>query len=143
VIECRYRNLTKSLDEISFNHYVIELHSKNVLDCLVNDDVFQSFSFSRNVIINRRFLKMRQMMNFTSIIVRLWDEFEWRWNEEFDNFVYLWDSTSLDLIIYIIRNYVKDIINEDEIFAQNQLREVDVVDLCIALNYAKNNSHVC
>jgi hypothetical protein len=40
MIECRYRNVTKSLDEISFNYYAVELDSKNVLDRLVDDDVF-------------------------------------------------------------------------------------------------------
>jgi hypothetical protein len=76
VIECRYRNVTKSLDQISFNHYAVELDSKNILDRLVDDSVFQRLSFSRNVIINRRSLEMRQMMNSTSVIVRLRDELE-------------------------------------------------------------------
>jgi hypothetical protein len=62
---------------------------------------------------------MRQMMNFTSIIVRLRNELEWKRDEELENLVYLWDSILLDLIIYIIRNYVRDFINEDEIFTQN------------------------
>jgi hypothetical protein len=76
VIECRYRNVTKSLDQISFNHYAVEFDSKNILDRLVDDSVFQRLSFSRDVIINRRSLEMRQMMNFTSIIVRLRNELE-------------------------------------------------------------------
>jgi hypothetical protein len=116
VIECYYKNVTKSLDQISFNHYAIELNSKNILDRLVDDDVFQRFLFSRNVIIHRRFLEMRQMMNSTSIIIRFKNELERRRDEELENLVYLWDSTLLDLIIYNIRNYVRDFINEDEIF---------------------------
>jgi hypothetical protein len=83
------------------------------------------------------------MMNSTLIIVRFRDEFEWEWNEELKNLVYLRDSISLDLTIYIIHNYVRDIINENKIFTQNQLRRIDVLDFCITLNYAKNNSHVC
>jgi hypothetical protein len=143
VIECRYRNVTKSLDQISFDDYAVELDSKNILDRLVNDDVFQRFSFSRNVIINRRLFEMRQMMNSTSVIVRLKNELERRWDEELENLVYLWDFILLDLTIYIIRNYVRDFINEDEILTQNQLRRVDIFDFCITLNYAKNSSHVC
>jgi hypothetical protein len=119
VIECRYRNVTKSLDQISFDYYAVELDSKNILDRLVDNDVFQRFSFSRNVIINRRSLEMRQMMNFTSVIVRLRNELERKRDEKLENLVYLWDSTLLDLIIYIIRNYVKNFIDEDEIFTQN------------------------
>jgi hypothetical protein len=142
VIECRYRNVTKSLDQISFNHYAVELDSKNILDRLVDDSVFQRFSFSRNVIINRRSLEMRQMMNSTSIIVRLKNELEWKQDEELENIVYLCDSISLDLTVYIICNYVRSFINEDEIFTQNQLRRVDVLDLCITLNYVKNDSRV-
>jgi hypothetical protein len=46
--------VTKSLDQIFFDHYAVELDSKNILDRLVDDDVFQRFLFSRNVIINRR-----------------------------------------------------------------------------------------
>jgi hypothetical protein len=76
MIECRYRNVTKSLDQIFFDHYAVELDSKNILDRLVDDSVFQRFSFSRDVIINRRSLEMRQMMNSTSVIVRLRDELE-------------------------------------------------------------------
>jgi hypothetical protein len=67
----------------------VELDSKNILDRLVDDDVFQRFSFSRNVIINRRFLEMRQMMNSTSVIVRLRNELERRRDEELENLVYL------------------------------------------------------
>jgi hypothetical protein len=119
VIEYRYKNVTKSLDQIFFDYYAIELNSKNILDRLVDDNVFQRFLFSRNVIINRRFLEMRQMMNFTLIIIQLRNELERRRNEELENLVYLWDFTLLDLIIYIIRNYVRDFINEDEIFIQN------------------------
>jgi hypothetical protein len=89
VIECRYKNVTKSLDQISFDHYAVELDSKNILDRLVDDDVFQRFSFSRNVIINRRFLEMRQMMNSTSVIVRLRNELERKRDEELENLVYL------------------------------------------------------
>jgi hypothetical protein len=59
MIEYRYRNVTKNLDEISFNYYAVELDLKNVLDCFVDDDVFQNFLFSRDVIINRQFLEMR------------------------------------------------------------------------------------
>jgi hypothetical protein len=59
------------------------------------------------------------MMNSTSIIVRFWNEFEWKRDEELENLIYLWNFISLDLTIYIIRNYVRDIINEDEIFTQN------------------------
>jgi hypothetical protein len=40
VIECRYRNVTKSLDQISFNHYAVELYLKNILDRLVDDEIF-------------------------------------------------------------------------------------------------------
>jgi hypothetical protein len=76
MIECRYRNVTKSLDQISFDHYAIELDSKNILDHLVDDSVFQCLLFSRDVIINRRLLEMRQMMNFTSVIVRFKNELE-------------------------------------------------------------------
>jgi hypothetical protein len=83
------------------------------------------------------------MMNSTSIIVRLKNELERKRDEKLENLVYLWNSSFLDLIIYIIRNYVRDFINEDEIFIQNQLREIDVFDFCITLNYAKSNSHVC
>jgi hypothetical protein len=133
----------KSLDQISFNYYAVELNSKNILDRLVDDDVFQRFSFSRNVIINQRFLEMRQMMNSTSVIIRFRNELKRRRNEKLENLVYLWNSTLLDLTIYIIRNYVRDFINEDEIFIQNQLRRIDVFDFCITLNYAKNNLHVC
>jgi hypothetical protein len=143
MIECRYRNMIKSLDQISFNHYAVKINSKNILDYLVDDDVFQRFSFSRKVIINRRFLEMRQMMNSTSVIIRLRNELERKRDEELENLVYLWNSIFLDLIIYIIRNYVRDFINENEIFTQNQLKKIDVLDLCITLNYAKNNSHVC
>jgi hypothetical protein len=89
VIECRYKNVIKNLDQISFDHYAVELDSKNILDRLVDDDVFQRLSFSRNVIINRRSLEMRQMMNSTSIIVRLKNELERRRDEEFENLVYL------------------------------------------------------
>jgi hypothetical protein len=142
VIECRYRNVTKSLDQISFDHYAVELDSKNILDRLIDDNVFQRLSFSRDVIINRRFLEMRQMMNSTSIIIRLRDELEWRRDEELENIVYLCDSIFLDLTVYIICNYVRSFINEDEIFTQNQLRRVDVLDLCITLNYVKNDSRV-
>jgi hypothetical protein len=142
VIECRYRNVTKSLDQISFDHYTIEFDSKNILDRLVDDSVFQRFLFSRDVIINRRFLEMRQMMNFTSVIVRFRDELKWKRDEELENIVYLCDSTSLDLTVYIICNYVRSFINEDEIFTQNQLRRVDVLDFCITLNYVKNDSRV-
>jgi hypothetical protein len=81
--------VTKSLDQIFFDYYAVELDSKNILDRLVDDDVFQRFSFSRNVIINRRFLEMRQMMNSTSIIVRLKNELERRRDEELENLVYL------------------------------------------------------
>jgi hypothetical protein len=59
------------------------------------------------------------MMNFTLVIVRLKNELERKRDEELENLVYLWDFTLLDLIIYIIRNYVRDFINEDEIFIQN------------------------
>jgi hypothetical protein len=83
------------------------------------------------------------MINSTSIIIRLKNELERRRDKELKNLVYLWNFIFLDLIIYIIRNYVKDFIDEDEIFTQNQLREVNVLDLCITLNYAKDNSHVC
>jgi hypothetical protein len=116
MIECRYRNVTKSLDQISFNHYTVELDSKNIFDRLVDDSVFQRFLFSRDVIINRRSLEMRQMINFTSVIVRLRNELEWKRDEKLENIVYLCDSTSLDLIIYIICNYVRSFIDEDEIF---------------------------
>jgi hypothetical protein len=142
VIECRYKNVTKSLDQISFDYYAVELNSKNILDRLVDDSVFQRFSFSQDVIINRRFLEMRQIMNFTLVIVRFRDELEWKRDEEFENIVYLCDSTSLDLIVYIICNYVKSFINEDEIFTQNQLKRINVLDFCITLNYVKNNSRV-
>jgi hypothetical protein len=142
VIEYRYKNVTKNLDQISFNHYAIELDSKNIVDRLVNDSVFQRLLFSQDVIINRRSLKMRQMMNSTSIIIRFKDELEWERDKELENIVYLCDSISLDLIVYIICNYVKSFINENEIFTQNQLRRIDVFDLCITLNYVKNNSHV-
>jgi hypothetical protein len=128
---------------IFFDHYAVELDLKNILDRFVDNDVFQRFSFSRNVIINRRLLEIRQMMNFTSIIVRFKNELERRRDEKLENFVYLWDFILFDLIIYIIRNYVRDFINENEIFTQNQLRRIDVLDFCITLNYAKNNSHVC
>jgi hypothetical protein len=74
VIECRYRNVTKSLDQISFDHYAVEPDSKNILDRLVDDSVFQRPSFSRDVVINRRLLEMRQVMNSTPVIVRLRDE---------------------------------------------------------------------
>jgi hypothetical protein len=119
VIECRYKNVTKSLDQISFNYYAVELDSKNILDRLVDDSVFQRFSFSRDVIINRRFLEMKQMMNSTSVIVRFRDELEWERDEELENIVYLCDSISLDLTVYIIYNYVRSFIDEDEIFTQN------------------------
>jgi hypothetical protein len=76
VIECRYRNVTKNLNQISFDHYAVELDSKNVLDRLVDDSVFERLSFSRDVIIHRESLEMKQMMNFTSVIVRLRDELE-------------------------------------------------------------------
>jgi hypothetical protein len=142
VIECRYKNVTKSLDQIFFNYYAVELDSKNILNRLVNDSVFQRSSFSRDVIINRRLLEMRQMMNFTSVIVRLKNELEWERDKELENIVYLCDSISLDLTVYIICNYVRSFINEDEIFTQNQLRRVDVLDLCITLNYVKNDSRV-
>jgi hypothetical protein len=142
VIECRYRNVTKSLDQISFNHYAVEFDSKNILDRLVDDSVFQRFSFSRDVIINRRSLEMRQMMNSTSVIVRFKNELEWERDKELENVVYLCDSISLDLIVYIIYNYVRSFIDENEIFTQNQLRRVDVLDLCITLNYVKNDSRV-
>jgi hypothetical protein len=56
------------------------------------------------------------MMNSTSVIVRLRDEFEWERDKELENLVYLRNFISLDLIIYIIRNYVRDIINENKIF---------------------------
>jgi hypothetical protein len=111
--------MTKNLDQISFDHYAIELDSKNILDRLVNDSVFQRLSFSRNVIINRRSLEMKQMMNFMLVIVRLKNELEWKQDEEFEDIVYLCDFISLDLIIYIICNYVKSFINENEIFTQN------------------------
>jgi hypothetical protein len=88
VIECRYKNVTKSLDQIFFNHYAIELDLKNILDRLVDNDVFQRFSFSRNVIINRQSFEMREMMNFTSVIIRLKNELEWKRNEELENLVY-------------------------------------------------------
>jgi hypothetical protein len=119
VIECRYRNVTKSLDQIFFNHYAVELDSKNILDRLVDDSVFQRFSFSRDVIINQRFLEIKQMMNSTSVIVRLKDELEWERDEEFENIIYLCDFISLDLTVYIICNYVRSFINKDEIFTQN------------------------
>jgi hypothetical protein len=76
VIECRYKNMTKSLDQISFDHYTVEFDSKNILDRLVDDSVFQRFSFSRDVILNRRSLEMKQMMNSTSVIVRFKNELE-------------------------------------------------------------------
>jgi hypothetical protein len=116
MIKCRYKNVTKSLDQISFDYYAVEFDSKNILDRLVDDSVFQRLSFSRDVIINRRSLEMRQMMNSTLVIVRLKDELKWERDEELENIVYLCDSTSLDLNVYIICNYVKDFINEDEIF---------------------------
>jgi hypothetical protein len=143
MIECRYKNVMKSLDQIFFNHYVVEFDSKNILDRLVDNNVFQRFSFSRNVIINQRFLEMRQMMNFILIIVRFKDKLEWKRDEELENIVYLCDFTLLDLTVYIICNYVKNFINEDEIFTQNQLRKIDVFDFCITLNYVKNDSRVC
>jgi hypothetical protein len=119
MIECRYKNVTKNLDQIFFNHYAVELNSKNILDRLVDDSVFQRFLFSRNMIINRRFLKMRQVMNSTSIIVQFKNDFEWERDEELKNIVYLYDFTSLNLIVYIIYNYVRSFINENEIFIQN------------------------
>jgi hypothetical protein len=140
VIERRYENVTKCLDQISFNYYAVEFDSKNILNRLVDNDVFQRFSFSRDVIIDRRSLKMRQMMNFTSIIVRLKDEFEWRRDETLENIIYLCDFILFDLTIYIICNYVRSFINEDKIFIQNQLRRINVIDFCITLNYAKNDS---
>jgi hypothetical protein len=76
VIECRYRNVTKSLDQISFDHYAAEPDSEDILDRLVDDSVFQRPSFSRDVVINRRPLGMRQVMNSTPAIVRLRDELE-------------------------------------------------------------------
>jgi hypothetical protein len=142
VIECRYKNVTKNLDQISFDYYAVEFDSKNILDRLVDDSVFQRFSFSRDVIINRRLLEMRQMMNSTSIIIRLKNELEWERDKELENIVYLCDSTSLDLTVYIICNYVKNFIDEDKIFTQNQLRRIDVFDFCITLNYVKNDSRV-
>jgi hypothetical protein len=119
VIECRYKNVTKNLDQIFFDYYAVELNSKNILDRLVDDSVFQSFSFSRDVIINRRLLEIKQMMNFTSVIVRFRNELEWKRDEELENIVYLCDSIFLDLTVYIICNYVKSFINENEIFTQN------------------------
>jgi hypothetical protein len=89
MIECRYRNVTKNLNQIFFNYYAIKLNSKNILDRLVNDNVFQRFSFSQNVIINRRFFEMRQMMNSTSIIVRFKNELERKRDKELENLVYL------------------------------------------------------
>jgi hypothetical protein len=59
---------------------------------------------------------MRQMMNSTLVIVRLKNELERRWDKKLENLVYLWDSIVLDLIIYIIRNYIRNFIHEDEIF---------------------------
>jgi hypothetical protein len=119
VIECRYKNVTKSFDQISFNHYAIELDSKNILDRLVDNNVFQRSSFSRDVIIHRRSLEIRQMMNSTSVIVRLKNELEWERDEELENIVYLCDFISLDLTVYIICNYIRSFINENEIFTQN------------------------
>jgi hypothetical protein len=142
VIEYCYRNMTKSLDQISFNYYVIELDSKNILDRLVDNNVFQRFSLSRDVIIHWRFLEIKQMMNSTLIIVRFKDELEWEWNEELENIDYLCDSIFLDLIVYIIYNYVRSFINENEIFTQNQLRRIDVLDFCITSNYVKDDSRV-
>jgi hypothetical protein len=81
-------------------------------------------------------------MNSTSIIVRFRDELEWERNEEFENIVYLCDFTFLDLTVYIICKYVRSFINEDEIFTQNQLRRVDVLNFYITLNYVKNDSRV-
>jgi hypothetical protein len=82
------------------------------------------------------------MMNSTLVIVRLKNELEWERDEELENIVYLCDSILLDLTVYIICNYVRNFINEDEIFTQNQLRRVDVFDFCITLNYVKNDSRV-
>jgi hypothetical protein len=142
VIEYRYKNMIKSLDQISFDYYAVELDSKTIFDRLVDDSVFQRFSFSRDVIINRRSLEMRQMMNSTSVIVRLKNELEWKRDKELENIVYLCDFISLDLIVYIICNYVKSFINENEIFTQNQLKRIDILDLYITLNYVKNDSRV-
>jgi hypothetical protein len=108
--------MTKNLDQIFFNYYAVELDSKNIFDRLVNDNVFQRFLFSRDVIINRRSLEMKQMMNFMSVIVRFRNELEWERDEKLENIIYLCDSISLDLIVYIICNYVKSFINENKIF---------------------------
>jgi hypothetical protein len=119
IIECRYENVMIYLDQIFFNYYAVELDSKNILDRFIDDDVFQRFLFSRDVIINRRSLRMRQMMNSTLIIIRLKNEFEWKRNETFENIIYLCNFILLNLTVYIICNYVKDFINENEIFTQN------------------------
>jgi hypothetical protein len=104
--------VTKSLNQISFNHYAVKLNSKNILDRFIDNDVVQRFLFSRDVIINRRSLKMRQRMNSMLIIVRFKNELEWRQDEKLENIIYLCDFIFLDLIIYIICNYVNSFITK-------------------------------